>query len=75
MHVSHGHIWHAPIDLLAQSPFTRPYAKCAIATKRWRLVSCAVSCAAISCYLHSGSGASCISGPLGFAVLTLFLLP
>ena len=29
MHVSHGHIWHAPIDLLAQFPFTRPYAKCA----------------------------------------------
>ena len=44
--------WH-----LAQFPsFTRPYAKCAIATKRWRLGSCAVSCAAIIRYLHNRKG-------------------
>ena len=30
----------------------RPYAKCAIATKRWRAGSCAFSCAAIIRYLH-----------------------
>ena len=54
--------WH-----LAQFPsFTRPYAKCAIATKRWRLGSCAVSCAAIIRYLHSGSGATdCATGTFG----------